>query len=64
MKYTDVAIAALGGVLVGTAIGLLFAPKKGESLRSDIASFLKSKGIKLKKSELDELVEEIAEEIK
>lgn len=64
MKHTDVIIAAAAGVLVGAAIGIIFAPKKGEDLRSDICDFLKSKGIRLKKNRMEKLIDEIAEEIK
>lgn len=64
MKHTETIIAAAGGVLVGAAIALLFAPKKGENLRSDIKKFLREKGVVLKKNKLEELVDEIVEEIK
>lgn len=64
MKHTETIIAAAGGLLVGAAIALLFAPKKGENLRSDIKKFLREKGIVLKKNKLEELVDEIVEEIK
>lgn len=64
MKYTETVIAAIGGMLVGAAVALVFAPKKGEHLRSDIKRFLREKGITLKKNKLEELVDEIVEEIK
>lgn len=68
MKQQEVVItaviAALGGMVAGAAVALLFAPKKGESLRDDIRQFLKSKGIMPKNHDLDELVDEVAKQIK
>lgn len=37
--------------------------RKGEDLRGEIARFLESKGITLKKNKLDQLVDELKEEI-
>lgn len=63
MKNLDLILAILGGAVVGAAVGLLFAPKKGSDLRNDIADFLASKGIRLKGKQLDALVEEIETEV-
>ena len=63
MKNLDIILAVVGGAVAGAAVGLLFAPKKGTDLREDIASYLKSKGIVLKKNKLDEIVDEIAAEV-
>lgn len=64
MKGLNVLAAFLGGAAVGAAIGILFAPDKGEETRHKIAEILRKKGIKLNRSEMDDLVEEIATELK
>ena len=42
----------------------LFAPEKGEDTRNKIAEILRKKGIKLNRNEMENLVDEIAAEIK
>ena len=63
MKNLDIVLAVIGGALVRASLGLLFAPEKGEDVRGEIAKYLKSKGITLKKNKLDRLVEELKEEV-
>lgn len=63
MKGLNIALAVVAGAVAGAAVGLLFAPKKGSETREDIKRYLRSKGLKLKGSELDELVDEITAEI-
>ena len=63
MKSLDIILAVVGGALVGASLGLLFAPKRGEDMREESVDYLESKGIKLKKSKLDQLVDEIQEEV-
>lgn len=64
MKNLSTVIAFLGGAAVGAALGVLFAPEKGVDTRRRIAEILRKKGIKLNRNEMDELVDQIASEIK
>lgn len=64
MKGLNVLAAFLGGAAVGAAFGILFAPEKGEDTRSKIADILRKKGIRLNRNEMEDLVDEIASEIK
>ena len=63
MKALNVVLAVIGGAVAGATVGLLLAPEKGEKTREDIIEFLKSKGIKLRRSKIEELADEIAEEM-
>ena len=63
MKGLNIALAVVAGAVAGAAVGLLFAPQKGSDTRAQIKDYLRSKGIKLKRSELEEIVDEIQAEI-
>lgn len=63
MKNFNVIAAFVGGAIVGAAAGLLFAPQKGSDLRKKIMESLRKRGIRLNHKEMDNLVDEIAEEI-
>ena len=53
------AAAFVGGAVAGAAIGLLFAPEKGEDQRAKIKEALAKRGIKLDKSAFNSLVDDI-----
>ncbi len=61
-KSLTLLYAFLGGALVGCGAALLFAPEKGEDVRSKIASMLKRKGYKISDDEVDALVAELSGE--
>lgn len=46
------------------AAGILFAPERGEDTRRKIAEVLRKKGIRLNRAEMEDLVDQIAAEVK
>ncbi|MBD5287229.1 MAG: YtxH domain-containing protein [Muribaculaceae bacterium] len=62
MKALNILYAFLGGALVGCGAAVLFAPEKGEEVRSKIVRILKRKGIKISDEEVDALVAELTGE--
>ncbi|MBQ0157686.1 MAG: YtxH domain-containing protein [Bacteroidales bacterium] len=63
MKVTNFLAAFIGGAAVGAALGLLFAPEKGTDTRARIAEIIRKRGVKLTNSELEALVDDIADEL-
>ena len=63
MKALGYIGAFLGGAIAGSALGLIFAPEKGEDTRSKIAdavdNFCSKNNIKLSKKDVDDLVDDI-----
>lgn len=64
MKGFSIFAAFLGGAAVGIACGLLFAPQKGEDTRERIVAALRKRGINLDRKQMDDLVDDIADELK
>ena len=64
MKSLSILAAFLGGAVVGAAAGVLFAPERGEDTRNKIVDALRKRVIKLSRTEMEDLVDEIAAEIK
>ena len=64
MKSLSILAAFLGGAVVGAAAGVLFAPERGEDTRNKIVDALRKRGIKLSRTEMGDLVDEIAAEVK
>ena len=63
MEGLSILAAFLGGAAVGAACGILFAPERGEDTRSRIAEAIRKRGIKLNGKELENLVDDIADEL-
>lgn len=59
MKGINLVLAAAGGVIVGAAIALLYAPEKGEKTRRNIVDFVKSHCPYVKQSEVEKIADEI-----
>ena len=63
MKSLSTLYAFLGGALVGCVAAILFAPEKGEDLRTRIKELLKKKGIDFSDDEVEQLVRQISQQI-
>lgn len=63
MKGINFLLAFIGGAAVGAAAGVLFAPERGDETRARIAEIIRKRGIKLSGKELENLVDDIAEEL-
>lgn len=55
-------LSFLAGAAVGAAIGVLFAPEKGEDTRAQLKTLLQKRGIIKTDDELDAIIAEIERE--
>ena len=55
--------AFVGGAIAGAALGILFAPEKGDDTRAKIAEAVKKSGAKLNKEEFNKLVSSLQEKL-
>lgn len=63
-KALYIALAAAGGLAIGAAAGMLFAPQKGADTRKNVARFIKNNCPFVKgEKEAEKLAEEIAAEL-
>ena len=63
MKAINYFVTVLGGVAIGSVVGLLMAPEKGADTRERIIEALRNRGIRLNRKEMDDLVDDITEEL-
>lgn len=64
MKGINSFVALLSGLALGTVIGILLAPDRGENTRKKIQEALEKKGIKLDKDKMKTLIDDIITRIK
>ena len=65
MRNLSIFLAVIGGETLGAAAGLLVAPESGDVTRERIKHYLREKGLyPHNERKLDELVDEIASELK
>jgi gas vesicle protein len=64
MKNLNVLVGFLSGAAIGAALGIIFAPDKGEETRNKIKEALEKKGIKLSKEDMKSLIDDIVLRVK
>jgi gas vesicle protein len=61
---TKIVLALLGGVVLGATTALLFAPKTGKDLRSEIAQIAREKYNQLSNGEISRIVDRVMRRIR
>ena len=64
MKTLNVLLAVAGGMAVGAALGILFAPRPGDETRRAVSDYIRKKCPGIKGARLDAIAREFTEEIK